>query len=69
MARQIHVESPDWSQIDGVRAIIPVKVSWPELQLDETQIVVNAAHAAAGLDPPFPDLSIFEVVVERPVDG
>lgn len=69
MARRITIPSPDWSKIDGFCAIIPVKVDWPELQLTDDAILVNAVAAVNGDEPPYPDLSIIKVVIERPTDA
>ena len=64
--REIRIPAPDWDDIAGVAAIIPVKVDWPELRLTDDQIVANAVAMADGADPPFPDHSFFTVRVERP---
>lgn len=64
--RSITVPCPDWDKLVGARAVIPVKVDWPELRLTENQIVANAIARAAGGDHPFPDRSFIEVIIERP---
>lgn len=52
----------------GQEATIPVKVDWPELQLTEEQLLQNSVARANDQDPPFPDLSIFNVRIKPPVE-
>lgn len=40
-----------------------VCVDWPELRLTEEQIIANAVATAAGQPAPYPDHSIFSVVM------
>lgn len=63
---RITVESVDWDKVVGVRAVIPVKVDWPELRLTEEQVLANAIALADGAEAPHPDRTYIEVVVERP---
>ncbi len=49
--------------IQGARLEFAVHVNWPELRLTEDQIVTNAVARAAGQPEPYPDHSIFSVVV------
>lgn len=64
--REIAIPSINWASTPGARVRVPVKVGWPELQLNEAQVVANAVALAAGDPTPFPDPSIFIVVIERP---
>jgi hypothetical protein len=42
-----------------------VSVDWPELRLTEDQIVTNAVARAAGHPEPYPDHSIFSILLEK----
>lgn len=64
--RRVTIPCPDWDTLVGRRAVIPVKVDWPELRLTEHQLVVNAFANAYDLEPPYPDNTFFDVVIERP---
>ena len=47
----------------GRSLVIPVIVDWPELQLTEAQIQVNAMAEALGKLPPYPDHSFFQLEI------
>lgn len=64
--RVVHVPDIDWSTVEGRSAVVPVKVTWLELQLTDGQIRANAMARAKGYDDPFPDRSVFDVVIPRP---
>lgn len=66
MTREVTVPAPDWAQIDGVAAVVPVKVNWPELRLTESQVVANTLARLDNAPEPYPDHSTFYVVIERP---
>ena len=50
----------------GCSVTIPVKVDWPELRLTEGQMMANAVAMSAGHARPYPDKSIFNVVIPYP---
>ena len=54
--------------IGGHSIAVPVKVSWPELQLTEAQIVANEIARVQGRDAPYPDKSFINVVVPIPIE-
>ena len=64
--RKVVVPCPDFENLAGARAVIPVKVDWPELRLTEQQMLENAFAVAHGHEPVWYDASIFEVIIERP---
>lgn len=64
--REVRVSAPDWSEVHGLHAVIPVIVDWPELRLTRDQILANAVADADGQPRPFPNQAIFAVVIERP---
>lgn len=43
----------------------PVHVNWPELQLTEAQMMANALAASAGLDVPYPDPALIDLIIPR----
>lgn len=49
---------------EGRNLVFPVKVGWPELQLTGEQILSNSFALDDGEPPPYPDRSIFQIVVE-----
>lgn len=63
------VEMAARGEFSGVRLVFPVQVDWPELQLTESQMLTNVAALANGQEPPFPDRSVFMVVVDRAACG
>ena len=46
---------------EGSRIILPVKVDWPQLQLDNDQIAANAVARSEGAEEPYPDDSLIFV--------
>lgn len=64
--RTITIPSIDWAFVEGTCVVVPVKVGWPELQLTEEQKLANAIARANDAEPPYPDLSMIEVRIERP---
>jgi hypothetical protein len=66
MSRKVRIEAPDWDDIVGARAAIPVMVDWPELRLTEEQVLANAWALAYGERTPYPDHSMFVIEIERP---
>jgi hypothetical protein len=49
----------------GAAVEFAVKVNWPELQLTENQQMANTLARVSGSPEPFPDHSIFSVVIPR----
>lgn len=49
----------------GYKIVYPVMVDWPELQLTSEQRFANAIASLDLKEPPFPDRSIFNIVIER----
>ena len=47
---------------EGSCLILPVKVDWPQLQLDNDQIAANAVARSEGAEEPYPDDSL--IIVE-----
>lgn len=47
----------------GISLCIPVIVNWPELQLTEHQRICNSFALVNGQSDPFPDNSIFTVLI------
>lgn len=64
--REIRIPRIDWSKVLGHSCNVPVKVDWPELQLTEDQILANAVAFANDEPYPFPDHSMFVIVIPRP---
>lgn len=64
--RQIDVPAIDWDEVQGIFALVPVKVDWPELQLAEGQMIANAVAVATCRPAPFPDRSFITLRIERP---
>src|SRR5438128_281296 len=64
--REIRIPSIDWSEVQGARAVVPVKVDWPELRLTDKQVWANALALVFGDEIPYPDQSYIEVVIEWP---
>ena len=44
---------------------VHVRVDWPELQLTDEQILANGLARAEGKQEPYPDNSIFRVLIPR----
>ncbi len=65
--REIRLPQIDWSEIQGVAAVIPVKVDWPELRLTEEQMLVNSMALCVGWEAPYPDRSFIDVIVPLPI--
>lgn len=64
--REVVIPPIDWKDVQGTAAVIPVKVSWPELQLTHDQVLQNALAMLDGQLPPHEDNSIFSVRIEYP---
>lgn len=65
--RSVRIPAVNWDEVLGARAVVPVKVDWPELRLTLDQITANAVADLNGEPRPFPDHSIFYIEIDRPV--
>ena len=46
---------------EGRCLVVPVKVDWPQLQLDNDQIAANSVARSEGAEEPYPDDSLIFV--------
>lgn len=67
--RSVRIPPVDWDAVAGRALVVPVKVDWPELRLNEGEIIANAIALVDGKPQPYADNSIFDVVLERPRFG
>lgn len=51
------------TSFEGRRVVIPVRVTWPELQLTKDQHLQNVIADMNGEDRPWLDHSVFEIVI------